>query len=237
MKFITKLTVNTRVRLRIILHKKIIKGADTEIPEYSRMVFLTRGVITMQALILLQSLVVMVAAGTLPPHARDSQRHLLPANPEDILENNNNVASDRPNPKFFQNMVNANHELTAVESHQKTSEFQPSAVGPFHSVSGKSLVETQGSTATGPEDPQEQKVFLVVVPDFKRSKKTHHRQKRFISPKKLRIIAVPLSVFNFLGFLPVRVPGLPYHRDLPPPDYTYYNTQYEIYNSDDYKYF
>lgn len=57
----------------------------------------------------------------------------------------------------------------------------------------------------------------------------HKRQKRFTFKNKLRSIAVPLSVFNFLGFLPVRVPGLPYHEDLPSPDHSYYNTMHEVY--------
>ena len=52
----------------------------------------------------------------------------------------------------------------------------------------------------------------------------HSRQKRFIF--KLRNIALPLSIFHYLGFLPMRVPGLPYHVDPGLPDYT----KYEPYN-------
>ncbi|KAK4323975.1 hypothetical protein Pmani_005362 [Petrolisthes manimaculis] len=66
-------------------------------------------------------------------------------------------------------------------------------------------------------------------PKIKQTTGHHKRQKRFTFKNKLRSIAVPLSVFNFLGFLPVRVPGLPYHNDLPSPDYSYYNTMHEVY--------
>lgn len=60
-------------------------------------------------------------------------------------------------------------------------------------------------------------------------KNVHKRQKRYTIKQKLRSIAVPLSVFNFLGFLPVRVPGLPYHDELPSPDYGQYETKYDVY--------
>ncbi|XP_050713064.1 uncharacterized protein LOC126996549 [Eriocheir sinensis] len=60
-------------------------------------------------------------------------------------------------------------------------------------------------------------------------KNVHRRQKRYTIKHKLRSIAVPLSVFNFLGFLPVRVPGLPYHNELPSPDYGHYETKYDVY--------
>lgn len=58
--------------------------------------------------------------------------------------------------------------------------------------------------------------------------KPHKRQKRSTFGKKLRAFVLPLSIFNYLGFLPVRVPGLPYHSELPSPDYSYYDTVYEI---------
>ncbi|KAF2364224.1 hypothetical protein FHG87_005018 [Trinorchestia longiramus] len=45
------------------------------------------------------------------------------------------------------------------------------------------------------------------------------RKKRFIS---LRNVALPLSIFHYLGFLPMRVPGVPYHIDPGLPDYTVY---------------
>ena len=47
------------------------------------------------------------------------------------------------------------------------------------------------------------------------------RQKRFIFGS-LRNIAVPLTIFHYLGFMPMRVPGLPYHIDPGLPDYTVY---------------
>ncbi|MPC49610.1 hypothetical protein E2C01_043418 [Portunus trituberculatus] len=61
------------------------------------------------------------------------------------------------------------------------------------------------------------------------STQAHTRQKRYTLKYKIRSIAVPLSVFNFLGFLPVRVPGLPFHNDLPSPDYSHYETKYDVY--------
>ncbi|XP_066980359.1 uncharacterized protein [Macrobrachium rosenbergii] len=65
----------------------------------------------------------------------------------------------------------------------------------------------------------------------------HHRQKRFVTPYKLRLIAVPVSIFNYLGFLPIKIPGLPYHDELPPPDYTYYNTMHDLRTPERVKYF
>lgn len=56
----------------------------------------------------------------------------------------------------------------------------------------------------------------------------HSREKRYVF--KIRNIAVPLSIFHYLGFLPMRVPGLPYHVDPGLPDYT----PYEPYNELDY---
>lgn len=98
----------------------------------------------------------------------------------------------------------------------------------------ESLVTTEGTTAPKLERrkttaPSTNKDPLIVLRRKNSRDKPHRRQKRFILGNKLRTIAVPLSVFNFLGFLPVRVPGLPYHNDLPSPDYSYYNTMYEIY--------
>ncbi|XP_064094986.1 uncharacterized protein LOC135207263 [Macrobrachium nipponense] len=65
----------------------------------------------------------------------------------------------------------------------------------------------------------------------------HHRQKRFVTPYKLRLIAVPVSIFNYLGFLPIKIPGLPYHDELPPSDYTYYNTMHDLRTQERVKYF
>lgn len=47
-----------------------------------------------------------------------------------------------------------------------------------------------------------------------------HRDKRKIF--KLRNVALPLSIFHYLGFLPMRIPGMPYHIDPGLPDYTPY---------------
>jgi len=54
-----------------------------------------------------------------------------------------------------------------------------------------------------------------------RSSKPHSRKKRFIFGG-LRNIAVPLTIFHYLGFMPMRVPGLPFHEDPGLPDYTVY---------------
>jgi len=64
----------------------------------------------------------------------------------------------------------------------------------------------------------------------KKSSQQHHsRSKRFLPPKqKWRAVGVPVSVFNFLGFLPVRIPGLPFHKDLPSPEYQTYRTTHEM---------
>lgn len=76
---------------------------------------------------------------------------------------------------------------------------------------------------------RQRRTYAVTTPRRKDNKKSHKRYKRYTLKHKLRSIAVPLSVFNFLGFLPVRVPGLPYHNDLPSPDYRKYNTKYDVY--------
>ncbi|XP_076048085.1 uncharacterized protein LOC143029263 isoform X2 [Oratosquilla oratoria] len=55
----------------------------------------------------------------------------------------------------------------------------------------------------------------------------HHRQKRFIG-HNIRSLAVPISIFNYLGYLPIRIPGLPYHIDPPLPDYTVYRPVHNI---------
>ncbi|XP_068219784.1 uncharacterized protein [Palaemon carinicauda] len=106
-----------------------------------------------------------------------------------------------------------------------------------------------------PEDvikQKEEKYVWYAVPDWESSQQVaqkgaddalpssdnqHHRQKRFIHPYKLRLIAVPVSIFNYLGFLPIKIPGLPYHDDLPPPDYTYYNTVQDLRSHEREKYF
>ena len=72
-------------------------------------------------------------------------------------------------------------------------------------------------------------VHSAATPRLTDSTQAHKRQKRYTLRYKIRSIAVPLSVFNFLGFLPVRVPGLPYHNDLPSPDYARYETKYDVY--------
>jgi len=56
-----------------------------------------------------------------------------------------------------------------------------------------------------------------------------HRDKRKVF--KLRNVALPLSIFHYLGFLPMRIPGMPYHIDPGLPDYT----PYEPYNKLGYK--
>ena len=53
------------------------------------------------------------------------------------------------------------------------------------------------------------------------------RKKRFVF-SSLRNIAVPISIFHYLGFLPMRVPGLPFHIDPGLPDYTVYEPYNEI---------
>lgn len=62
------------------------------------------------------------------------------------------------------------------------------------------------------------------------SQQPHSRSKRFwLGPKqKLRSVAVPVSIFHFLGFLPLQIPGLPYHTDLPNPDRYPYQTTHDI---------
>ncbi|XP_063886072.1 uncharacterized protein LOC135114220 [Scylla paramamosain] len=76
---------------------------------------------------------------------------------------------------------------------------------------------------------QQRKLHPAATPRHSDSTQAHKRQKRYTLKYKIRSIAVPLSVFNFLGFLPVRVPGLPYHNDLPSPDYSRYETKYDVY--------
>lgn len=99
----------------------------------------------------------------------------------------------------------------------------------------ETLIETERSAAQGPErrqttaTPSSGEDHLALSRRRNPGDIPHRRHKRFILGNKLRSIAVPLSVFNFLGFLPVRVPGLPYHNDLPSPDYSHYDTTYEIY--------
>lgn len=80
-------------------------------------------------------------------------------------------------------------------------------------------------------NPSGQEETYTASPDRRKDSKknVHRRQKRYTLKTKLRSIAVPLSVFNFLGFLPVRVPGLPYHNELPSPDYGHYETKYDVY--------
>lgn len=84
---------------------------------------------------------------------------------------------------------------------------------------------------------QRKKANLGILRGWQKKKKNnpkekphYRRQKRHTFRTKLRSIVVPLSVFHFLGFLPMRVPGLPYHNDLPSPDYYYYNTMYDFHH-------
>lgn len=39
-----------------------------------------------------------------------------------------------------------------------------------------------------------------------------------IGPTAIRSLAVPISLFNYLGYLPMRLPGVPYHVDSGSPD-------------------
>lgn len=165
--------------------------------------------------------------------------HLLQRSP---LPLENGIQDDHPFAKFFQDMVDRNHELTAVESHMT----DPGISEPMDEVSqGSGLSQGHSDLGATPETlkgvsegvistfprPQTKKViaFLLPTKDVSAANKPHSRQKRFLSKTgKLRTIVVPLSIFNFLGFLPMRVPGLPYHNDLPSPDYSYYNTIHEL---------
>ncbi|XP_018009111.1 uncharacterized protein LOC108666706 [Hyalella azteca] len=70
------------------------------------------------------------------------------------------------------------------------------------------LVPKSGSKQATPNPPTEA-----------RQPKLLSRQKRFLT---LRTIAVPLTIFHYLGFLPMRVPGVPYHEDPGLPDYQVY---------------
>lgn len=81
------------------------------------------------------------------------------------------------------------------------------------------------------QSPFREEMMYEAIPNRSKYSKdsVHSRQKRYTLKHKLRSIAVPLSVFNFLGFLPVRVPGLPYHNDLPSPDYSHYETKYDVF--------
>ncbi|XP_063598851.1 uncharacterized protein LOC134775302 [Penaeus indicus] len=169
-----------------------------------------------------------------------NELHLAPRPP---LPLENGIHDDHPNAKFFQDMVDRNHELTAVESHMTDpgiSEPRPEdSQGSVLSQAPEALeAVSEGAISTFPR-PQTKKVIALLLPRkaVSAADKPHSRQKRFLSKVgKLRTIVVPLSIFNFLGFLPMRVPGLPYHNELPPPDYTYYNTIHEL-PQKRYKYF
>ncbi|XP_047484721.1 uncharacterized protein LOC125036272 isoform X2 [Penaeus chinensis] len=158
----------------------------------------------------------------------------------------NGINDDHPNAKFFQDMVDRNHELTAVESHMtdpgisepRAEVSQGSGLPQAHETPETVKAVSEGAISTFPR-PQTKKVIALLLPRkaVSAANKPHSRQKRFLSKVgKLRTIVVPLSIFNFLGFLPMRVPGLPYHDELPPPDYTYYNTIHEL-PQKRYKYF
>jgi len=56
-----------------------------------------------------------------------------------------------------------------------------------------------------------------------------HRDKRKIF--KLRNVALPLTIFHYMGFMPMRIPGMPYHVDPGLPDYN----PYKPYNTLDYQ--
>ena len=97
-------------------------------------------------------------------------------------------------------------------------------------LTSSDLLEEEGASNRMLWSPSRQmRMYGAITPRRKDSKKGHKRQKRYTLKYKLRSIAVPLSVFNFLGFLPVRVPGLPYHNDLPSPDYSRYNTKHDVF--------
>lgn len=176
-----------------------------------------------------------------------NELHLAPHPP---LPLENGIHDDHPSAKFFQDMVDRNIELTAVESHltepgisepkeEVKSELSQAPETPENPKAGLSQAPETTETPKAASEvaistfprPQTKKVIAFLLPRKTTSPadKPHSRQKRFLTKTgKLRTIVIPLSIFNFLGFLPMRVPGLPYHSELPPPDYTYYNTIHEL---------
>jgi len=97
-------------------------------------------------------------------------------------------------------------------------------------VENSQIIFTNEEVLKKPVKSGEKKEAYIQNASEKASSQQHHRRsKRFLLPKqKYRVVAVPLSVFNFLGFLPVRIPGLPFHNDLPSPDYNPYRTTHEV---------
>ena len=56
-----------------------------------------------------------------------------------------------------------------------------------------------------------------------------------LGPTGTRHLAVTIALFNYLGYLPMRVPGVPYHIDTGSPDYNPYNI-YNEFPVNDYAY-
>lgn len=183
-------------------------------------------------------MLVLVEAGSLLhprlQHLGRNDLHLLLNRQDFSLEND--IQEGHPNSKLFQNMVNRNHELTAVESHVIKPGITSPKIEEEEEVTNDddlvldpadAVMTSSSSTSSSSSRVPAKKVIVTTRKNIAQNK-PHSRQKRFIVGSKLRTIAVPLSIFNFLGFLPVRVPGLPYHNDLPSPDYSYYNTIHEL---------
>nr|XP_045620735.1 uncharacterized protein LOC123771943 [Procambarus clarkii]XP_045620736.1 uncharacterized protein LOC123771943 [Procambarus clarkii] len=166
-----------------------------------------------------------------------SPLHLLHQNDQLMNQDHNDISIQHPNHKFFRAMVDRNHELAAVETHRvelgpvtdvgregEESNFDAGAMD----VLNVKTPRVEHHRSITPTSDYKKVSFHAFSQPKRLQQKPLKRQKRFIMEKDLRSFVVPLSIFNYLGFLPVRVPGLPYHSELPSPDYSYYETTYDI---------
>ncbi|KAL7641137.1 UNVERIFIED_CONTAM: hypothetical protein RMT77_008275 [Armadillidium vulgare] len=90
------------------------------------------------------------------------------------------------------------------------------------------LVSDEGEIKENNQDLE--KIDIVEDPTSRERRstvlKTLGRGLALIGPNSVRMIAIPISLFNFLGYLPVRLPGVPYHIDSGSPD----NNPYDVVN-------
>ncbi|CAL4221096.1 unnamed protein product [Meganyctiphanes norvegica] len=91
------------------------------------------------------------------------------------------------------------------------------------------IVLTDDELSITPVKNTKKKAYIQKISSKELSQEYNSRSKRFLPPKeKVRAIAVSFSIFNFLGFVPALIPGLPFHIDLPSPDAYPYRITHEV---------
>ncbi|CAL4124734.1 unnamed protein product, partial [Meganyctiphanes norvegica] len=91
------------------------------------------------------------------------------------------------------------------------------------------IVLTDDELSLTPVKNAKKKAYIQKISSKELSQEYNSRSKRFLPPKeKVRAIAVSFSIFNFLGFVPALIPGLPFHIDLPSPDAYPYRITHEV---------